>query len=39
MGELFLFPEEECTWWNPRLKRLCEIDGFIIKARDRHEML
>ena len=35
----FFFQKKRGTWWNPSLKRWYEIDGFITKARDRHEMI
>ena len=32
---------ERCKWWNPSLKRWQEneIDGFMTKAQDRHDMM
>jgi len=35
----FFFQKKRGTWWNPSLKRWYEIDGFITKARDRHDMI
>ena len=35
----FYFQKKRGTWWNPSLKRWYEIDGFITKAQDRHEMI
>ena len=33
------FQKKRGTWWNPSVKRWYEIDGFITKARDRHDMI
>ena len=35
----FFFQKKRGTWWNPSLNRWYEIDGFITKARDRHDMI
>ena len=35
----FFFQKKRGTWWNPGLKKWYEIDGFITKARYRHDMI